>query len=139
MKSLVQKGYDVTLIAPKHDKYNALVKSIGVRYIPVEMQRFTSPISDIKLVFSLYRILRRERPDVVHNFTIKPNIYGTFAAKMAGVKWIVCSVTGLGYVYGDEYGTGLRILRSISFRPPSSAPPPPGGPAALPPPRLRPL
>jgi N,N'-diacetylbacillosaminyl-diphospho-undecaprenol alpha-1,3-N-acetylgalactosaminyltransferase len=111
MKTLVEQGHEVLLLAPKHDKYTAIVKSIGVKYIPVDINRFTSPLRDIKLIFSLYKIFKLEKPDIVHNFTIKPNVYGTIAAKMAGIKRIVFSITGLGYLYSEEYGLGLRTLR----------------------------
>jgi glycosyltransferase involved in cell wall biosynthesis len=59
----------------------------------------TNPFAELRTIFAYYRLYRTHRPDLVHHFTIKPVIYGTFAARFAGVPRIVNSITGLGYVF----------------------------------------
>ena len=54
----------------------------------------TNPVKDAALTRRFYQIYRRERPDVVLHYTIKPNIYGSIAAKMAGIPSIN-NVSGL--------------------------------------------
>jgi glycosyltransferase involved in cell wall biosynthesis len=58
----------------------------------------TNPVKDAQLTRRFYRLYRRERPDIVLHYTIKPNIYGTLAAKLAGIP-SVNNVSGLGTVF----------------------------------------
>jgi N,N'-diacetylbacillosaminyl-diphospho-undecaprenol alpha-1,3-N-acetylgalactosaminyltransferase len=65
-------------------------------------------------MWSLYRIFSRERCDIVHNHTIKPNIYGTLAARLAGVRMVLCTVHGLGSALGEIYGVKQRVIRNLT-------------------------
>ena len=114
MRTLVEQGHDVTLLAPYDSKYQELIRKIGVKYVPLHVERFFGPLSDIRLFFRLWRLLKKHQPDVVHNFTIKPNIYGTFAARLAGIKKIICTVTGLGDLFVEGAGFGLKLMRGIA-------------------------
>jgi glycosyltransferase involved in cell wall biosynthesis len=58
----------------------------------------SNPFNDLALVWKLYTIYQREELDVVLHYTIKPNIYGSIAAKLAGIPSIN-NVTGLGTVF----------------------------------------
>ena len=102
---LLKKGYSVHIVCP-YGRYVEKLKKKGVHYSPIDVDRKgTNPIKDLKLLWQLYRIFKREKFDVVHSFTIKPNIYGNIAAKLAEVPVIINSVTGLGYVFTEK---GLR-------------------------------
>src|ERR671918_190467 len=48
--------------------------------------------------------VRRLGADVVHNFSVKPSIWGSFAAKAAGVRGITCTITGAGPLRTDRQG-----------------------------------
>ncbi|WP_322798545.1 glycosyltransferase family 4 protein, partial [Thermoflexus sp.] len=61
---------------------------------------------------NLYGIYRQWRPVIAHHFTIKPNFYGTLAARLSGVPVAVATVTGLGYIWADD-GLKARSLRAI--------------------------
>ena len=58
----------------------------------------TNPIKDIRLIKELVTTYRRVDPDLIIHYTVKPNIYGGIASKIAGVK-SVAVVTGLGYPF----------------------------------------
>ncbi|MCD6516711.1 MAG: hypothetical protein J7L72_04725 [Candidatus Aminicenantes bacterium] len=67
---------------------------------PAQLKRKgQNPIADLRLVFRLARFYAREKPAIVHHFTIKPVIYGTLAARISRVPGIVNQVPGLGYVF----------------------------------------
>lgn len=105
VEGFLEKGYKVYIVCP-YGKYVEKLKNKGVKYSPIDVDRKgTNPIKDLKLLWQLYRIFKREKFDVVHNFTIKPNIYGNLAAKLAKIPVIINSVTGLGYVFT---GKGLK-------------------------------
>jgi N,N'-diacetylbacillosaminyl-diphospho-undecaprenol alpha-1,3-N-acetylgalactosaminyltransferase len=75
--------------------------------------RFLNPVRDIRLLWALYGVYRRGDFALVHTHTIKPNIYGTLAAKMAGVKTIVGSVRGRGSVFTETVGLKRALLRRM--------------------------
>jgi glycosyltransferase involved in cell wall biosynthesis len=84
------------------------------RALPME-RRSLNPFAETRLVAHLAGLLRREKPDIVHGFTIKPAVYGSIAARLAGVKGRVNAVAGLGYVFiSDE--PRARMLRPVVRR-----------------------
>lgn len=74
-------------------------------------RRGLNPLSETRSLLALCRIYRRWKPDLVHHFTIKPNLYGTLAARLAGVPVVIATVTGLGYLWTDA-GPRAWILRA---------------------------
>ena len=112
IKALKERGCNVYAISTAGE-YVGLIESLGAVHIPVEMNRFMSPMKDLKFLMALYDIFRTEKFDSVHNFTIKPNIYSAIAARVAGIKKIIGSVTGLGFVYSDNSELKLRRLRPV--------------------------
>jgi glycosyltransferase involved in cell wall biosynthesis len=53
----------------------------------------------VRSLLHLVRLYRREAPDAVHHFTIKPNVYGTIAARLARVPRVLNTWTGLGFAF----------------------------------------
>ncbi len=53
-------------------------------HIPT-LQREISPLADLKSIIKLYKIFRKEKPDIVHTHTAKAGMVGRFAAFLAGV------------------------------------------------------
>ena len=99
LRALVDDGHDVIAVAPD-DKRIDMEKAIpGLRTISINLnKRGMNPVEDLKLVRDLYKIYRSENPDLIFHYTIKPNIYGTLAAKLANKK-SVAILTGLGYSF----------------------------------------
>jgi len=93
--------------------YTDLIKSWGVVHISVPCYRYVSPLQDLKYTYSLYRIFRRERIDVVINVLNKPSIYGSIAATLASVNTRVTMLFGLGMVFSEQDDMRSRILRAI--------------------------
>lgn len=84
----------------------------GVKYIPVKMKRTSlNPAKDMAYFFRLLRIFRRERPDYIFNYTIKPNIYGSIAARLCGCH-STAMMAGLGYIFINDTPL-LRLARSV--------------------------
>jgi glycosyltransferase involved in cell wall biosynthesis len=59
--------------------------------------REVSPFKDLKALWQIYKILKKEKPDIVHTHSSKAGILGRFAAKLAGIKKIVHTVHGYGF------------------------------------------
>lgn len=75
-------------------------------------RKSTHPVTELAAVYSLAKIFRQQKPDLVHLHTIKPVLYGSLAAWLLGIKPVVRSVTGLGYVFLAE-NRHARLLRSL--------------------------
>ena len=105
-KSLIDRlsnaGARVVALGSELDGFGVRLNAAGVdfQHIPVPL-RGLDPMGDLRLFAWLFRLMRRERPAVVHLFTIKPVIYGTLAAAAAGVPRRVCTITGLGHAFTD--------------------------------------
>jgi glycosyltransferase involved in cell wall biosynthesis len=96
-RSLKKQGFEVILVAPK-DKYSEKLKE-EFKYHDIFMNnKGTNPIEDLKTIYEFYRLYKKIKPDVVLNFTIKPNIYGTIACNFLGIKTIN-NITGLGSLF----------------------------------------
>lgn len=100
IRMLQDEGHEVIVMAPV-DKYISYQEQFrDVVHVPVRKLRRDSvnPITDIQLTLELVDLYRQYKPDVVIHYTVKPNIYGGIAAKIAGVPSIAV-VTGLGYAF----------------------------------------
>jgi len=118
VKALQAAGHEVLAIAPPDDYSGRLESELGCRYVPILMEnKGTNPLKDAQLTRRFLAVYKRERPDVVLHFTIKPNIYGTLAARLAGVPSIN-NVSGLGTVFLIEnlVSKVARGLYRLAFR-----------------------
>ena len=107
---LRDQGYEVVFVAPS-DSYVELLRGEGFRFVPLGLQRRSlNPFTELLAGLRLYRIFRSEKPAVCHHFTIKCVLYGTIAAKLAGVKAVVNSITGLGHAFIGQ-GWLHRLVR----------------------------
>ncbi len=97
---LGKRGHEVCLLMPSGAFFKKF-EDEGIRCIPLALKRFMNPASDVLLLLRLVRILKRERFDLVHTMTIKPNIYGTLAATFAGIPRRVCLISGLGFMFAN--------------------------------------
>ena len=66
-------------------------------------------------VRSLFKLLKKEKPDLVLSYTVKPVVYGSFAAWLARVPRIISMITGAGYVFAAETTKARLVRRIVSF------------------------
>lgn len=88
------------MVAPeKEDEQMRAAPPEAVKYYNVDMGRTANnPFTDMRYFLKLLSIYRRERPDFVFHYTIKPNIYGTWAAKLLHTR-CCAMMAGLGYTF----------------------------------------
>lgn len=117
-RALCERGDEVVLLSPQ-GPYGLRMCTEGLRWLPFPLaRRSLNPISEIRTVFRLVKLYRHESPDLVHHFTVKCVLYGSLAARFLGIRSIVNSVTGLGYVFMDGGGVRrwLRGLVKTAYR-----------------------
>lgn len=111
-RKLRDDGWQVVLVAPS-GTYGEKLAALGFDFIPFDFStKSTNPLSELAVVWRLVKLYRDQRPTLVHHFTIKCVLYGTFAARCAGVRGIVNAVTGLGHIFTDP-GVKARLLRPM--------------------------
>ena len=110
--ALRDEGYEVLLVSPS-GPYGEKLQSLGFRWIAAPMERQSLNVwRELSLLLWLRRLLVGENVDLVHGFTIKCAVYGSLAARLAGVSARVNAVAGMGYVFiSDDYKA--RLLRPI--------------------------
>ena len=103
VSEMAERGYRVTALAPNADpKIIAALAERGVAYRHVPLRRTAiSPAGDLISLVALCRLFREIRPDVLLAYTIKPVIWGSLAARLAGVPRISSMITGLGFAFGN--------------------------------------
>jgi glycosyltransferase involved in cell wall biosynthesis len=75
-----------------------------------------APLTDCRLLLSMCRLIRKLQPDIVHNVTAKPVLYGTIAARLLRVPLVVNAVSGLGYSFSDDSRWLLSRLLRFGYR-----------------------
>ena len=94
---LQKKGYKVTFIAP-YDIYSDRLKERFDFFDILFNSKSMNPFQDLKAFIHLYKIYKKIRPSIILHYTIKPNIYGTIAANILGIKTIN-NIAGLGTLF----------------------------------------
>ena len=88
-------SYEVVALSSPGKELDAIKTREGVRTIAVTMQRHISPLKDLIALLKLIRVLRHERPWMVHSITPKAGLLCMLAAKMANVPVRIHTFTGL--------------------------------------------
>ncbi len=100
IKKLAANGYRITVIAPVDEYIHYLNDNPFIKHIPLKNlhPHGKQPWRDLMLIRELFQIYKREQPDIILHFTIKPNIFGNLAARFARIPSLAI-VTGLGYTF----------------------------------------
>jgi glycosyltransferase involved in cell wall biosynthesis len=99
IRTLHERGVEVVLLSPPGE-YGERLQEKGYRWIPFNLARAgMNPFRELFTILQLVQVYQREKPDVVHHFTVKCVLYGSIAARLARIKAIVNAVTGLGYIF----------------------------------------
>lgn len=117
-KAFIARGYKVYVMSPApYDYYLDQIESIGAIHVPYVICPKFSPLGDLKLLYEFHRIYKELKPDYIIHYTIKPNIYGTLAAKFNAIPSLSV-VPGTGSVF-QKKGIVSKIvlwLYKLSFR-----------------------
>lgn len=91
---------DVCVISSPAD--NQEKRHPAVRHISVNMARTIRPLMDIKSIWQLYRVFKREKFDIVHSHTAKAGFITAVAAKLAGVPLVLHTHHGFSFLGGEN-------------------------------------
>lgn len=92
-------GFDVHVATGSYEGKSKL-ETYGFTHHVFSIARAkVNPFQDLVTIFSLFRLYRNIKPDILHHITIKPVLYGGIAARLAGVKNVVSAISGLGVIF----------------------------------------
>lgn len=113
--AIAARGHEVHVSSPAlPDTVRRALEQAGATVHEVELSRTgRSAIEDLRYAGSLWRLMRKLRPDAVIGYTIKPNIWGTLVGARAGAR---CSmvITGLGYTFLETRGRAHALVQRIA-------------------------
>ena len=114
ISKLQSLGFATVCVAP-YDAMTPSLLALGLEYHPIDFSLYgTNPIAELELYLRLRQLYKRIRLDFVFHYTIKPNLYGTFAAYSLGIPSIAV-VAGLG-VFPDVPSPWLRIAIDAAYK-----------------------
>ncbi len=89
------------------------IEAEGFRMVPLSWSRGgASPLGELRALWDVIRVYRRERPALAHHVAMKPILYGSIAGWLAGVPAVVNAATGLGYFFISGAGLKTRLVRA---------------------------
>ncbi len=121
MKEMIERGFSVIAGGSLTERqFQEKIEKEGVSFFNLPLKRAVDLRGgDIIYTFRVFNLCRKEKIDLCHNFTVKPNTFGVLGQKMAGVKKIYCTVNGLGYAFERKSSFIRKIavfLYKLSFR-----------------------
>lgn len=115
---LVSRGHQVYVFAIDYDAQRLeQIKALGATPVPYHFARTgLNPISDLVNTLRLAKKLRQIQPDRVLSYFAKPVIFGTLAAKLAGVPQCFAMLEGLGAAFTvqpEKTSLPLRLVKRV--------------------------
>ena len=117
IRRFIRDGYRVVCLSPPDDYSEKLASDLGAEWLPLPMDNMGSnPIRDMGLIFRFWSAYRGLKPVAAFHFTIKNNVYGTWAARLTGVP-AINNVSGLGtaFIRSGFVGAVVRLLYKLSM------------------------
>ncbi|MGK6340745.1 glycosyltransferase family 4 protein [Chryseobacterium sp. DT-3] len=103
--------YDIIGISSEGQLLDEVKQREGIKTIEVNMERGISPLKDLTSLYKLYKILKKEKPVIVHSITPKAGLLTMLSGKMAGVPIRIHTFTGL--IFPTRKGMMQKLLISM--------------------------
>ncbi|PIE74324.1 MAG: galactosyltransferase [Deltaproteobacteria bacterium] len=117
IKHLMTLGHEVFVLVPKDEHVQKLLDAkLNVVHYRID-RRSLNPFKELLTILSLLKAIKQLRADLIHSFTLKPNVYGlivAWALKMQSIQ----TITGLGsfYISNSIKAKIVRFLTQIVYR-----------------------
>ena len=97
-----EAGHEVHVLTRVNSGQQRIAETgITIHDIPIDRTRL-NPVLDVATLIRVIGIVRRIRPDIIHNVALKPVVYGSIAAKLNSVPFTFNALAGLGYVFSSS-------------------------------------
>ena len=118
LNAFIHNGLEVGLCTPYSDNAIKFCKDNNIKYYPLKVdRRGKNPFADLRLLFTYFKIIKKEKPDFIFSYTIKPNLYVGLVNRIFKKKFYP-NVTGLGSVFTKQNTMQkiVTLLYRLSFK-----------------------
>lgn len=105
-----KNGFNVIMVSSEGKEWPDLIANEKCQHRIVHMTRKITPFADLVSLWNLYRLFKKERPDIVHSHTPKAGLLAMLAAKLAGVKIRIHTVAGLRFMTANGFKRKLLVF-----------------------------
>lgn len=110
IKKLMTKA-SVVVSTPRTEHFQDLC-NLGCKIVETPLDRRTiNPLTDFKLLLCYFALFRREKPDSVITYTVKPNIYGGILCRLLSIPY-AANITGLGSTF-QKKGVLYLLIKNL--------------------------
>ena len=110
MRYMNERGFDVLMVSSDGKEWPDLLENEQCRHAIIPMTRQITPFKDLVSLWRLYRLFKKERPDIVHSHTPKGGLLAMLAAKMAGVKIRIHTIAGLRFMTATGFKRKVLVF-----------------------------
>lgn len=98
-KALKEDGFEVILLT-RVNQHREIIENHGIRVISIDIKRESRNLfQEIKTIFKVAGVYKKEKPHLVHHVAAKPILYGSVAARVVNIPLYVNAFAGLGFVF----------------------------------------
>jgi glycosyltransferase involved in cell wall biosynthesis len=105
------QGWDVIMVSADGREVAQVIKNEGVQHEIIPFTRKITPFEDLKCIWLLIQLFKKEKPDIVHTHTPKAGLLGMIAANLAGVNIRIHTLAGIPAMVAD--GNKKSLLESV--------------------------
>lgn len=110
-----KSGYDVVVLTGLTRSDDPLAE-YGIKLIGIPFERRSlNPLGLLRNLIDVLRVLKHEKPDIVHQIALKPILIGSGACRMLGIKHVISAVVGLGFAFSSEKVSAKVTRRILSI------------------------
>ena len=95
MNFMSKNGFNVTMISSDGQELNDAIENEKCGHIIISLTRKITILKDLKATYNLHKLIRKEKPDIVHTHTPKAGIIGMLSSYFARVPIRLHTVAGL--------------------------------------------
>ncbi|GHT61287.1 glycosyl transferase family 1 [Bacteroidia bacterium] len=111
-----QQGFDVCIVAPDTGYVDEIYVA-GFKFIEIKFNRSgLNVLKELNCLYSLWKLYKTEKPDIIHHVTIKVCLIGSLAAKLSGIKSVVNAISGFGYAFSGNSSFILKNLIGVLIK-----------------------
>ncbi len=108
------EGYDVSIATNKSDSSSTITR-LGFHHIELPLSRSgMNLLAELKTIYAMYKLLKNQKPDLIHLVTIKPVIYGGILARLLKIPAVVSAISGLGFLFSEHSEFSRRSMKKFA-------------------------
>lgn len=97
----IRRDYEVTVFSIDTGKRKE-IENHGFRFVELPTSRSSMNVfKELRTISILYKYYKKHKPDIIHHFTMKPVLYGSFVNRFLKLNTVVNSITGMGYIFSE--------------------------------------